>query len=84
MKHKNILLVLMLSTGLAGCETLTRIALEGASDSRIRYGSQCISLRAQCRGDNYSEWETADGKRGCSCAGSTNQSALPGDMQDPI
>ncbi|WP_295797275.1 hypothetical protein [uncultured Microbulbifer sp.] len=81
---KKTILVLLLSTGLVGCETLTRIALEGATNSRVRYGSQCESLRLQCRAENYSEWETSEGKRGCSCAGESSQSRAPGDMQDPI
>ena len=76
--------LLGISVCLAGCDTLGRIALEGATDSRIRYGSQCESLRLQCRAENYGEWETSDGRRGCSCAGSHAQSRAPGDMQDSI
>jgi len=78
------MLVLLFSCVLAGCETLVRAALEGASDSKIRYGSQCESLRMQCRAANYSAWETSDGRRGCSCAGDQNQSRYPADYPEPV
>ena len=78
--YRKLALVLLFSCSLTGCETLVRAALEGASDSKIRYGSQCESLRMQCRAADYSEWETSAGKRGCSCADSSNQSRYPADM----
>ena len=69
---------------LAGCDTLARITLEGVSNSKIRYGSQCESLRLQCREANYSEWETSERRRGCSCAKEPTQSRSPADIQPDI
>ena len=69
---------------LSGCDTLARIALEGATDSRIRYGSHCQTLRMQCRAENYREWETADGKMGCSCDGPSGQQRYPGGNNEAI
>ena len=62
-------LLLLFVVALSGCDTLARIGLEKASDSRIRYGSHCETLRMQCPEGDYSEWETSAGRRGCSCPG---------------
>ena len=82
--YLKLVLILALSSLMAGCENLGQIALEKASDSRIRYDSQCESLRIQCRAENYSEWETSEGRAGCSCAGDRNQSRSPADFPDAI
>lgn len=82
--YRKLVPVLLFSCVLTGCETLARVALERASDSKIRYGSQCESLRMQCRAASYSEWETSDGRRGCSCAGDQNQSRYPADVPDEM
>ena len=69
---------------LSGCDTLARIGLEQVSDSRIRYGSHCESLRMQCRSENYREWQTVTGKLGCSCDGPSNQQRSPGDVHQSL
>ncbi|MFV8780989.1 hypothetical protein ACNKU7_01085 [Microbulbifer sp. SA54] len=83
MKGK-IFATLLLAFGISGCDTLGRIALEQATDSRIRYGAQCESLRMQCRPENYRQWQTSKGELGCSCAGSPEQSRYPTGIQDPL
>ncbi|MFI2811867.1 MULTISPECIES: hypothetical protein [Microbulbifer] len=83
MKIRKFILTLGLVMGLGGCSSLAQIFLENASDSRIRYSSHCQSLRMQCRGENYREWETSTGRRGCSCDGPSNQQPTPGDVLGP-
>ncbi|WP_160151615.1 hypothetical protein [Microbulbifer sp. ALW1] len=83
MHHKLIFILLFIGSA-AGCETLTRMALEGASNSKVRYGSQCQALRMQCQDANYSEWQTLNGRLGCSCAKEPTHSRSPADIQPDI
>lgn len=83
MQKLKIMVLVALTAGISGCDTLARIGLERASDSRIRYGAHCETLRMQCRAENYREWETAEGKRGCSCHGPSDQQRYPGEGNQP-
>lgn len=49
-------------------KTILEGGLQGATNSEIHQGAICNNVKLNCPEHRYREWETPDGKLGCSCA----------------
>ena len=69
LKHK-MLAILVILLVFSGCSSqqLKKFAAEALSGSQISYSKgECSAMKLRCPVERYDEWQTSNGKFGCSC-----------------